>query len=73
MPTTRRPESEIMREIAQTYSGLSPENLHRDGEASRAHVIREGARLRKKLNSLFRELGRKVDEVEAYDKAYRGR
>jgi hypothetical protein len=57
----------IVREIASTYAALSPENLYRDGEASPAHAKREGARLKKRLSELFKQYGRPVGEIEAYD------
>ena len=37
-----------------------------DGEASREHVARRSKSLQKRLGELFAELGRKVDEVEAF-------
>ena len=62
----KRPESEILRDIDGCYNGLSPENLCCDGEASRAHVRRRAAELNRCLKNLFVELGRRVDEEEAY-------
>jgi hypothetical protein len=64
-PVTRT-ELEIMQDIESAYCGLSPENLHCDGEASRTHVRREGARLNRALKALFKELGREVNEGESY-------
>lgn len=63
----RRPPNEIIRDIAQTYGGLSPENLYCDGELSARKAEPKRRRLEKKLHELFREYGRKVDEGEAYE------
>jgi len=65
----KRQESEIIKEIARTFGGLSPENLYRDGEASQAEAKKTRGDLTAKLNGLFRELGRRVGEVEAYELA----
>lgn len=65
-PKGSRPEGEVLSDICRCYGGLSPENLHCDGEASMAHVRRTSARLNRELRALFVELGRKVDECEAY-------
>lgn len=64
--SSKRPEREILRDIADTYCGLSPENLCCDGEASSAHIASTYRRLRTKLKGLFTELGREVTESEAY-------
>lgn len=69
-PKVRRPESDIMRDILGVYAGLSPENLSCDGELPRSAVVRRAAALRSRLSALFAELGRKVDESEAFSYAY---
>jgi len=65
-PKGSRPVGEVLADINRCYSGLSPENLHCDGEASMAHVRRMSARLNRELRALFVEYGREVGEVEAY-------
>jgi len=62
----KRPEAEIMRDIARVYGCLSPENLTWDGERSVAQVGRAGAALLRELRALEAELGRKVSEDEAF-------
>lgn len=62
----RRPEKEIMSEIASVYANLSPENLTCDGELSVREVCRKRARLEGELEVLFSELGRRVTDSEAY-------
>lgn len=64
-PTTRS-NDEIMGDIVSAYSGLEPEVLYCDGEASRAHVRAQSARLNRALKALFTELGRTVDSGEAW-------
>jgi hypothetical protein len=68
-PKPKRSEEAIMKAIRGIYANLSPENLHCDGEISRAVAARRGAALRAALRVLFVELGRVVTEDEAY--AYR--
>ena len=65
-PRPKRSEAEILIDISRCYSGLSPENLSCDGEASRAHINATYRRLHAQLRALFAELGRKVPEHEAY-------
>lgn len=62
----KRSEREIIKEIEGVYCSLSPENLHWDGERSLADARRAERTLNRKLNGLFRELGRKMGEIEAY-------
>jgi hypothetical protein len=57
----------ILEAILDCYSGLSPENLCMDGEASLSHITRTRNELNRKLNGLFLALGRNVDEGEIYD------
>lgn len=66
VPVSKRADAEILREIRSIYAGLSPENLHMDGEISRAAAARRGAALNRRLRACFTELGRKVSESEAY-------
>jgi hypothetical protein len=62
----KRSDSEIIKEIAQTYSSLSPENLYCDGERSRAQAAPIARKLQARLKALFIELGREMGEVESY-------
>lgn len=62
----KRSEAEILQAIRGLYSALSPENLSCDGELSMTQVRRRAASYRRQLAECFRELGRKVDEDEAY-------
>lgn len=64
--TPKRPEAEILRDIMGCYSALSPENLHCDGEISRAAAARKAVALNARLRALFAEIGRRVSEDEAY-------
>jgi hypothetical protein len=57
----------ILEAIACCYTGLSPENLTCDGEASRTHVRQTQSRLNNRLKHLQAALGRTVTEAEAYD------
>jgi hypothetical protein len=65
-PTPKRSEAEIMKDILEVYAGLSPENLTCDGELPASQVRRNAAILNRSLRALEKELGRKVDESEAY-------
>ena len=65
-PKPKRPESEILADIRDTFCGLSPENVSCDGECSRSETARRAAALNRRLRELQAELGRKVDESEAY-------
>lgn len=65
----KRPESEIIGDIASTYSSLSPENVSCDGELPKSQVAARTKQLKAKLGALFGELGRYVDECDAYDLA----
>ncbi len=62
----KRSEREIIEEIEGVYCSLSPENLFCDGERPVAQARRIERTLNHKLNSLFKELGRKMGEIEAY-------
>lgn len=46
--------ADVMSRIQGVYNALSPENLACDGEASRAHIRREGARLRSSCSPVAR-------------------
>ena len=66
-PTTAtRNEADIMRDISDIYGALSPENLYCDGELSRSEARRKAVTLRSQLRKCFSELGRDVDEHEAW-------
>ncbi len=62
----KRPDAEILSEINACYNRLSPENLHCDGEISRSQAARKAVALNARLRELFKEIGRKVSEDEAY-------
>lgn len=68
-PKAKRPEAEVLKDIHRCYSSLSPENLFWDGERPVAQARAAERRLNAELKSLFVELGRVVDESEAYAKA----
>jgi hypothetical protein len=57
----------IMEAIVHCHSGLSPENLACDGEASRASMQRRGAELQRKLKGLCMALGRTITEEQAFE------
>lgn len=65
-PKAKRSEDDILRDIRRVENRLSPENLSMDGETSRAHVRREGARLRAERAQLVAELGREPTNDELY-------
>jgi len=65
-PAVKRPESEVLKDIRGVYAALSPENLTCDGELRGRALTRKASALRTKLAGLFRELGRRVSEDEAY-------
>ena len=50
----------------QLASALSPENLHCDGEISRAEAKRKWVRLMKQWRGLEKEVGRTVSEDEVW-------
>lgn len=62
---TKRSEQSVLADIRRTYSDLSPENLHWDGERSQAEAQRAARALNTKLLALFTEIGRVVPESEA--------
>ena len=65
-PGPARADVDILLDISDAYSRLSPENLAADGERPRYQQRRLGTQLRRKLAALFTELGRRVDEDEAF-------
>ena len=65
----KRPEREIVAEIADVYAGLSPENLSCDGELPQNAVRAKSKRLNACLAELFAELGYFVAESDAYERA----
>jgi hypothetical protein len=62
----KRTELEIVKDIDEVYGALSPENLTHDGELPMSIVKREEKRLTTKLKALFVELGREIDEEQAW-------
>jgi hypothetical protein len=62
----KRTEAQILEDIKNVYCGLSPENLHCDGEASKSYVRQKYTQLTRQLKQLFKELGREVEEYEAF-------
>jgi hypothetical protein len=62
----KRPEDVIMGEILNCYSGMEPENISCDGEASITQQRLTLYRLRASLRTLFVELGRPVTEDQAW-------
>lgn len=63
---TKRSHDAIMAEILGCFSGLSPENLWMDGEASPAQARSRSRALNARLRELEAEIGHPVDESEAY-------
>lgn len=61
-----RPEKQIMRDISDIYNQLSPENLFADGERDRVQALQLRNKLNAKLRMLFQEIGRVVNEEEAF-------
>ncbi len=67
MPVNKRSEEAIVKDISDCWCGLSPENLSCDGEAPVAYVQNMTLKLTTKLKALFKEIGRHVGEIEAYE------
>ena len=57
---------EIRKQFAILACQLSPENLHCDGEISRAEAKRRERALLAKWSELERRVGRPVDEAEVW-------
>jgi hypothetical protein len=55
-----------MEAILACYCDLSPENLTCDGELPRGQALQRGRDLTRKLQHLFKALGRPVSESVAY-------
>jgi len=65
-PAAKRSEREIMRDLLNAYSMLSPENLTCDGELRGSMVVARAKALRARIIKLQAELGRKVSEDECF-------
>jgi len=59
-------ENHLMEALVGIYSGLSPENLHCDGEASLSQVVARKEELTQQLKYTCLALGRTVSEEQAY-------
>jgi len=59
-------EAHIMEKFVSLVSRLSPENLHCDGEISRAEAQRRYRAIMREWIALEKELGRKMTEEEVY-------
>ena len=66
----KRREAAIIVDIANTYGGLSPENISWDGERPSKDIKKAKKVLTVRLKELFKEIGRTVGENEAYSAAY---
>ena len=62
----KRTDNEILSEIQGCYMDLSPENLSCDGERSFSQTQTAEFKIRSRLKELFKELGREVNESQAY-------
>ncbi len=58
--------AQLLTKIRDAYCGLSPENLHCDGEAPLSYVRAKYAELQRELRACFKALGREVSESEAF-------
>ena len=65
-PAPKRSESDLLSEFHSVHLHLEPEVLTADGERSRSEVSRIRATLNRALRALEIELGRKVDDSEAF-------
>ena len=63
---SHRTENEILKDIRDCYASLSPENLTCDGELRGKEVARKARGLQARLNGFFKELGRPVSEMAAF-------
>lgn len=59
-------ENHLMGALVEIYSGLSPENLHCDGEASLSQVVARKEELTQQLKYTCLALRRMVTEEQAY-------
>lgn len=62
----KRTEAEILRDLRNIESALSPENLHCDGEISPAQARAKGRKLEAQQRALHKELGRVPSDHELY-------
>jgi len=62
----KRPDENILRDIRNVDNALSPENLHCDGEISRAAARRKATILNRSMRKLIAELGREPTDSELY-------
>jgi hypothetical protein len=62
----RRSEAEVLDELIAVYVSLSPEALTADGERRRSEVVRLRGGFERALRVLWREIGRRVTEEEAF-------
>jgi len=60
-------EARIMVSFSDLVNRLSPENLHCDGEISRAEARRRYRRIMDEWKHLEKQLGRKVTESDVYE------
>lgn len=60
-------EQDLLQKIFNVYTELSPENLCCDGELPPSQVKRRYADCYRRLNGLFKTLGRSVSEDEIYN------
>jgi len=60
-------EHTLMLKVLRCYVELSPENLWMDGEATPAQARARANHINGELGLLFKQLGRKVSEEEAYN------
>ena len=61
-------DNETYNKFAALVCRLSPENLHCDGECSRAEVIRRHNQIMREWRMLETEMGRKVTQEEIENK-----
>jgi hypothetical protein len=62
----KRPDSEVIADLQRVECNLSPENLHCDGEISRAAAARKGRALNAERRALVKELGREPTSNELW-------
>jgi hypothetical protein len=61
-----RTQNEIIKDLRDVECGLSPENLHCDGEISRAQANRKRIKLEARQRALIKELGREPTYTELW-------
>lgn len=62
-----RTQEEIIKDLRDVECRLSPENLHCDGEISRAQANQKRIKLEKQQRELVKELGRKPTDAELWN------